>query len=60
MKKNKKNKNYSEEHIKQMTDPRHNQWGVHGEPKKNNINKTAFNSLEMNIITKRRNNGHLG
>ena len=60
MKKSKKNKNYSEEHIKQMTDPRHNQWGVQGEPKKNTINNTAFNSLEMNIITKRRNNGHLG
>tara|TARA_A100001011_G_scaffold65106_1_gene66008 strand:- start:249 stop:497 length:249 start_codon:yes stop_codon:yes gene_type:complete len=26
---------YSEEHIKQMQDPRHNQWGVHGEPKRN-------------------------
>ena len=26
---------YSEEHIKQMQDPRHNQWGVAGEPKKN-------------------------
>ena len=27
---------YSEEHIKQMTDPMvmHNQWGVAGEPKK--------------------------
>ena len=25
---------YSEEHIKQMTDPRHNQWGSAGEPKK--------------------------
>tara|TARA_B100000886_G_C20150356_1_gene377762 strand:+ start:300 stop:572 length:273 start_codon:yes stop_codon:yes gene_type:complete len=23
---------YSEEHIKQMMDPRHNQWGVRGEP----------------------------
>ena len=26
---------YSEEHIKQMQDPRHNQWGVAGEPKRN-------------------------
>ena len=28
---------YSEEHIKQMTDERHNQWGVAGEPKKGGI-----------------------
>ena len=26
---------YSEEHIKQMMDPRHNQWGAAGEPKRN-------------------------
>ena len=26
---------YSKEHIKQMQDPRHNQWGAAGEPKKN-------------------------
>jgi hypothetical protein len=26
---------YSEEHIRQMQDPRHNQWGAAGEPKKN-------------------------
>lgn len=26
---------YSEEHIKQMQDPRHNQWGIHGEPTRN-------------------------
>ena len=26
---------YSKEHIKQMQDPKHNQWGVAGEPKKN-------------------------
>tara|TARA_A100001015_G_scaffold33538_1_gene37187 strand:- start:117 stop:371 length:255 start_codon:yes stop_codon:yes gene_type:complete len=31
------NKNYSEEHIKQMTDPKHNQWGVAGEPKKGGV-----------------------
>ena len=29
-----KDAGYSEEHIKQMTDPKHNQWGVAGEPKK--------------------------
>ena len=28
---------YSEEHIKQMTDPKHNQWGVAGEPKKSGV-----------------------
>ena len=28
---------YSEEHIKQMTDPKHNQWGVAGEPKKGGV-----------------------
>ena len=28
---------YSEEHIKQMTDERHNQWGVTGEPKKTRV-----------------------
>ena len=28
---------YSEEHIKQMTDERHNQWGVAGEPKKTRV-----------------------
>ena len=28
---------YSEEHIKQMTDPKHNQWGVAGEPKKTRV-----------------------
>ena len=28
---------YSEEHIKQMTDESHNQWGVAGEPKKGGI-----------------------
>ena len=33
----KKNTGYSEEHIKQMTDERHNQWGVAGEPKKGGI-----------------------
>ena len=26
---------YSKEHIKQMQDPKHNQWGAAGEPKKN-------------------------
>lgn len=30
------NLNYSKEHIKQMQDPRHNQWGIAGEPKKAN------------------------
>ena len=29
------NAGYSKEHIKQMQDPRHNQWGAAGEPKKN-------------------------
>ena len=29
------NLNYSSEHIKQMQDPKHNQWGAAGEPKKN-------------------------
>ena len=33
----KKDTGYSEEHIKQMTDERHNQWGVAGEPKKGGI-----------------------
>ena len=28
---------YSEEHIKQMTDEKHNQWGVAGEPKKTRV-----------------------
>ena len=28
------NAGYTEEHIKQMQDPKHNQWGVAGEPKK--------------------------
>ena len=28
---------YSEEHIKQMQDPRHNQWGSAGEPKKTRV-----------------------
>ena len=28
------NLSYSKEHIKQMQDPRHNQWGIAGEPKK--------------------------
>jgi len=28
---------YSEEHIKQMTDPKHNQWGSAGEPKKTRV-----------------------
>ena len=28
---------YSEEHIKQMMDPRHNQWGSAGEPKKTRV-----------------------
>mgnify|MGYP001224488053 CR=1 FL=1 len=27
-----KDTRYSEEHIKQMTDPRHNQWGANGLP----------------------------
>lgn len=30
------NAGYTEEHIKQMQDPKHNQWGVAGEPKKVN------------------------
>ena len=34
MKSQKDDSGYSEEHIKQMTDERHNQWGVAGEPKK--------------------------
>ena len=29
------NAGYSKEHIKQMQDPKHNQWGAAGEPKKN-------------------------
>ena len=33
----KKDTGYSEEHIKQMTDPKHNQWGVAGEPKKGGV-----------------------
>ena len=33
----KKDTGYSEEHIKQMTDERHNQWGVAGEPKKTRV-----------------------
>ena len=33
----KKDTGYSEEHIKQMTDERHNQWGSAGEPKKGGI-----------------------
>ena len=33
----KKDTGYSDEHIKQMTDERHNQWGVAGEPKKGGI-----------------------
>ena len=33
----KKNTGYSEEHIKQMTDVRHNHWGVAGEPKKTRV-----------------------
>ena len=33
----KKDTGYSEEHIKQMTDPKHNQWGVAGEPKKTRV-----------------------
>ena len=33
----KKDTGYSEEHIKQMTDPKHNQWGVAGEPKKSGV-----------------------
>ncbi len=32
-----KDAGYSEEHIKQMTDPKHNQWGVAGEPKKSGV-----------------------
>jgi hypothetical protein len=28
---------YSEEHIRQQQDPRHNQWGYWGEPKKNDV-----------------------
>ena len=39
---------YSEEHIKQMQDPRHNQWGVHGEPKR----QTKKKQLDEDAIRK--------